>query len=319
MLKQDKRRFMYNLRTFFISLLFFMLLLLSVSFVLTRRTQKARTNTLHIVCTTSIITDTVKNIAGDLAHVESLMGPGIDPHLYKARESDTHTLFNADIIFYNGLHLEGKIISIFEHLHKTKKCVAVGKAIPHNQLLFSEESIADPHIWHDVNLWIYVVQLIATTLIEYDPANARYYKQNEQNYITQLSKLDLYVKEQISLIPQAQRILVTAHDAFSYFGRSYGMQVVGLQGISTDAEISTTDVQNLIALILEKKIKAIFVESAIPQRSLQAVQQAAAARSWSVALGDPLYSDALSGPDQDAGTYIDMITYNVDAMVNKLQ
>ena len=273
-------------------------------------------NKIRILCTTSMITDTVKQIGGDCVEVHGLMGPGVDPHLYKAREGDVHRLAQTHIIFYNGLHLEGKMATILESMQQYTPSIALGKALDPKELITFDTGICDPHIWHDVQLWIQVVRTVSATLAEHDPKHSNYYQQNTNNYIAQLTDLNTWIQHHIDTIPEHQRILITAHDAFSYFGKRYGMQVIGLQGISTDAEISTNDIQQLVDLLVEKQIKAIFVESSIPKRSLQAVQQAAAARGWPIILGDELYSDALG--NDDASTYIGMIKHNVRAIVNGL-
>ena len=273
---------------------------------------------LFILCTTSMITDTVQQIAGSCASVRGLMGPGIDPHLYKARESDAHALARADIIFSNGLHLEGKMASLL-HALKGTTAVSLSDALNQDAIIFSEHTIADPHIWHDVSLWILVAQKISATLIAHDPDNAQQYRSNTQEYVQKLHELDAYVRSQIGTIEPEQRILVTAHDAFSYFGRAYGMHVVGLQGISTEAEISTHDIVQLVDFLISHKIKALFAETAIAKKALYAVQQAADARGWHVALDQELFADALGNPGRKGGTYIDMIRCNVDTIVDALK
>ena len=262
-----------------------------------------------------MITNTVKNITGDLIAVQGLMGPGVDPHLYRARQSDVQRLAHADIIFYNGLHLEGKMALIFEKL----QAVALGDALSSDELRPSEfKDLPDPHIWFDVSLWMKTVPLIRDALVKLDPKNANAYKENATTYLKQLHDLDAYVKNQIKNIPPSQRILVTAHDAFGYFGKAYEFQVVGLQGISTDSEPGAKDIHNLAQFIAAKKIKSIFTESSIPQRNIQAVQNAVRALGWEVAIGEELYSDALGNPESEAGSYVGMIKYNVDTIVKAL-
>lgn len=275
---------------------------------------------LQVVCTTSIITDVLKNIGGDRLVVTGLMGPGVDPHLYKARESDVATLANADIIFYNGLHLEGKMADLLANMRDKVKTVALSDALSDGDLLKTNfAGMNDPHIWHDVNRWIKVVEYINEVLCALDNKCDDSYEKNTQNYVAQLKQLDAYIKKQIAQIPSRDRILVTAHDAFSYFGKAYGLTVIGLQGISTDSEVSTRDIQNLVRYIVKHKIPALFVESSIPRRSVEAVQKAVEAQGWRVVIGPELYSDALAAQPSPAGTYIGMIKHNVDAIVSALR
>ncbi|MEX0671949.1 MAG: zinc ABC transporter substrate-binding protein, partial [Candidatus Babeliales bacterium] len=221
-------------------------------------------HTLTIVCTTSMITDIVKTIVGDTATVYGLMGPGIDPHLYRARESDVAKLEAADIIFYNGLHLEGKMAELFEKMAATKTTVGVADNIPKELLLESDfAGHYDPHIWFDVSLWAQVARSITNTLCAANQKDCPAYQERAQIVIDQLIQLDSDIRRKIQAIPQENRILVTAHDAFSYFGRRYGFEVHGLQGISTESEAGAKDVKNLVNLIVKKRVHAIFVESSI--------------------------------------------------------
>lgn len=272
-----------------------------------------------IVATTSIIADAVNAIVGDSAIVHALMGPGIDPHLYRARESDVHKLAAADIVFYNGLHLEGKMGQVLEGMHRFTKVVAVSDVLDKNQLRTADfDEMYDPHIWFDVSLWIQIVRCIQSTMIKYDPDHAEIYQKNGDEYVQRLEQLHQYIHGRVSIIAPEKRILITAHDAFGYFGRAYGFEVVGLQGLSTDSDISTKDIQLLADYIVEKKIKAIFVESSIPQRTLFAVQNAVRARGWYVVVGDELYSDALGDETTHASDYCGMITHNIDVIVSSL-
>ena len=281
--------------------------------------KKRGNEVLTIVATTSIIADSVKKIVGNCALVRGLMGPGIDPHLYRARESDVHTLASADIVFYNGLYLEGKMGTVLQGMQRFTKSVAVSDGIDKNRLRKADfEGLYDPHIWFDVTLWIMVVMYITHHIIAIDPENATEYKKNSDSYIDDLKKLDQYVKLCVASIDPERRILVTAHDAFGYFGDAYGFKVVGLQGLSTDSEISTRDIQKLATFIVVHKIPVIFVESSIPQRTLVAVKNAVAAQGWNVTIGDELYSDALGGHTSLASTYNEMITYNINSIISGL-
>lgn len=277
-------------------------------------------NQMYVVCTTTLIADVVSNVGGNNLTVDCLMGPGVDPHLYRARESDIHKLAAAHIIFYNGLHLEGKMSDIFTQMNASfaQQTIPVSNALSDDQLLFVGQDIHDPHVWHDVQLWKQVALFIGQVLGTFDPAHAAEYASNAQKYADQLEQLDLYVHKHIATVPKDRRILVTAHDAFSYFGRAYGITVVGLQGVSTQVQVGTKDIQNLADYIVEHTIPALFVESSVPDRTLAAVMQAVAARGFTVKLGDALYSDALGLKETQAGTYVGMIKHNVDALVTAL-
>ncbi len=278
-------------------------------------------NKLHIVTTTGMIADIAENIAGDYANVEALMGPGVDPHLYKASEGDVQRLQNADIILYNGLHLEAKMAEIFEKMSSSKKTVAVAGGIPKDLLLSPPEFSGqyDPHVWFDVTLWIMAAEKIRDELASFDPQNAEVYQANADAYIQNLQVLHEDVAAKASSVPKEQRVLVAAHDAFNYFGRQYGFEVMGLQGISTASEAGAQDVQNLATLIAERKIKAIFVESSVPERNIRAVQDAVQAKGWDVQIGGSLYSDAMGDKGTFEGTYIGMVTHNIDTIANALK
>lgn len=276
-------------------------------------------NGILIVVTTSIIADTVKNIVGDCAQVKQLMGPGVDPHLYRARESDVRHLIKADIVFYNGLHLEGKMCTVFNALNRYVPTFAVADGIEKEHLSHTDfEDIYDPHIWFDVSLWIEVTEYIAKQIIALDSDHAAIYRYNADRYIQKLMDLDTYVYAAINSIPLDKRILITAHDAFGYFSKRYNIPVMSLQGLSTDSDISTHTIQKLADYIAYHKIPAIFVESSIPHRALIAVQNAVKARNWNVAIADELYSDALSDESLPAATYYDMILYNTNTIVAAL-
>lgn len=272
-----------------------------------------------IVCTTGMIADVVANIAGDVVEVKTIMGPGIDPHVYRARAGDIDLLSRADLILYNGLHLEGKMGELFEKMKNQKPTIAVAQTVDKQRLRRSEfEGLYDPHIWHNVQLWREIIPRIVTALSDLLTDKKNELSERAQNYAQQLHALDAWVHEQAMELKPEQRILVTAHDAFGYFGQAYGFEVVGLQGISTDSEIGIKDIQELVDFIVEHKVPTIFVESSIPRRSLQAVQQAVQARGWHVELGDELFSDALGDATTGGDTYVTMIEHNVNSIVNGL-
>ena len=283
--------------------------------------DKVVNENLSIVCTTGMIADMAQNIAGDKAIIHAIMGPGVDPHLYKASHGDLTLLRNADIIFYNGLHLEGKMQEIFEQLAKTKPVYAISDALIESELKnVDENSIThDPHIWFDVALWNKTSQIILDKLIEMDSKNVNYYTDNKLAYNSKLSELHQWVAKNILTIAEPNRVLITSHDAFSYFGRAYQIRVKGLQGISTSTEFGLKDVSEMIDLIVENNIKAVFVESTISERSLNAVVEGCNARNHPVKIGGTLYSDAMGNKGTPEGTYIGMVKHNVNTIVNALK
>ena len=275
---------------------------------------------LKIVATTGMIADAVKNVGGDAVQVKALMGPGVDPHLYKASEGDVTRMMNANIIFYNGLHLEGKMTEIFEQMQKRIKTVAVAEAVPDERLISPPEfeGAHDPHIWFDVALWQIAVEKIRDELAAADSLNAPLFQENAAKYLAGLAELDAYAKSEIQKIPPEKRILVTAHDAFNYFGIAYGMEVRGLQGISTAAEAGTGDVQKLAEYIVKKQLPAIFVETSVPKRYIEALSAAVRSRDFDVQIGGNLFSDAMGAPGTPEADYIGMVRYNINTIVNAL-
>ncbi len=286
------------------------------------QTETKSNGNLNIVTTTTMITDLVENIGGENVNVEGLMGSGVDPHLYKASAGDVTKLTNADIIFYGGLHLEGKLVEVFEKMEtRDINTVAVSDALDKSTLIGSEyfASNYDPHIWFDVNNWEQITQFVVEKLSEADPEHKALFEENGTAYLEKLKNLNEEIKSIISTLPQEKRILVTAHDAFSYFGKAYGFEVVGLQGLSTATEAGVQDVQNISAFIIENKIKAIFVESSVPKRTIEALQAAVNSKNHNVEIGGTLYSDALGNTGSEEGTYIGMFEYNVRTIVNALK
>jgi manganese/zinc/iron transport system substrate-binding protein len=249
------------------------------------------------------------------------MGPGVDPHLYRAKAGDVDRLSRAEIVFYNGLHLEAKLAEVLERRGERQPTVAVTSGIDRSRLLAPPEFAGafDPHVWFDVSLWAETLAPIRAALAAADPGNAAAYAANEQAYRGSLEALHGWVLRRTAEVPAPQRALVTAHDAFNYFGRAYDFEVLGLQGISTAAEAGTADVQTLAAFVAERRIPALFAESSVPRRSIEAVQAAVLSRSFSVAIGGQLYSDALGDPRTPAGTYEGMVRHNVDTIVDALK
>jgi manganese/zinc/iron transport system substrate-binding protein len=281
---------------------------------------KSNSGKLKIVSTTGMIHDIVLNIGSGNVEAKALMGPGVDPHLYKASEGDVQTLYTADVIFYNGLHLEAKLGDIFEKMAGKAKVIAVSRGIPKSQLRTPPEfkGFHDPHIWFDVALWKLASIEVENTLAEADPKHANDYHQRGTVYRAQLDALETEIRAAVATLPLDRRVLVTAHDAFGYFGRAYGLEVIGLQGISTQSEAGTQDVQRLATLISKRKIPAIFIESAIPIRTIRAVQDAVVAQGWPVKIGGELFSDAMGTSGTPEGTYIGMVRHNVTTIVSAL-
>ncbi len=276
---------------------------------------------LNVTTTTGQIADIVENIGKDLVKVDSLMGPGVDPHLYQASQGDIKKLSDANIIFYNGLHLEGKMGEILEKMSKDKPVVAVGESVPKDLLLMDEEDETenDPHIWFDIELWKYAVEAVRDALSELDPDNKDVYYQNTETYMKKLDDLQEYSRSKIAEIPEDSRVLVTAHDAFQYFGNAYDFEVMGLQGLSTDSEYGLRDVQELVNVIVERNIKAVFIETSISDRSINAVIEGAKQKNHTVIIGGELYSDAMGEAGTEQGTYIGMYKHNIDTIVSSLK
>lgn len=274
-----------------------------------------------VVATTGQIADAIKVISGDHLQVSALMGPGVDPHLYKATQSDLSKLDKAEVIFYNGLHLEGQMLDIFEQMAKDKTVLAVGETLDEKQLLASDTDamLHDPHIWFDIELWKGVVKAISTQLQEEYPEFKADFQTNEAAYLKKLDDLQSYAEKRVNEIPQQQRILVTAHDAFNYFGRSQGFEVRGLQGLSTDSEYGVKDVQEMVDFLVENKIKALFIESSVSDKAMKAVIEGAKEKGHDIVIGGELFSDAMGAEGTTEGTYIGMYQHNIDTIVDALK
>ncbi|WP_409968283.1 zinc ABC transporter substrate-binding protein [Bengtsoniella intestinalis] len=276
---------------------------------------------LQVVATTTMLADLVRVIGGDEVAVHGLMGSGVDPHLYQASAGDVTAMEQADLVVYNGLHLEGKMADLFGTLALTGTatlCAADG--VEEEWLLFSDDGCTyDPHIWFDVSLWKQVAVYIADGLSELDPAEEECYQENLQGYLQALDTLEIYIKIRVSELEETQKILITAHDAFGYFGKSYGFTVLGIQGISTDSEASTGEVAALADYIVDNGVGAIFIESSVPIKSIQALQAAVEAQGFSVSIGGELYTDSLGDEASDTDTYLTTVRANVDTIVDGLK
>jgi len=275
-----------------------------------------------VTTTVGMITDIVRNIGGDRVDVTGLMGPGVDPHLYKPSARDVNRLDEADVIFYGGLELEGRMSELFEKMSRMGRlAVAVSDEIDRSKLRRSAEyeDQYDPHIWFDVALWQDAARKVGQELSRIDPGSSDLYRRNTDAYVARLGDLDRYIQEQITRIPESSRVLITAHDAFGYFGDRYGLEVLGLQGTSTASEAGVADVQTLAETIARRKIKAVFVESSVPRETIEAVQAAVRARGWQLDIGGELFSDAMGAEGTAEGTYAGMVKHNVDTIVGALR
>ena len=274
----------------------------------------------RVVTTIGMITDIVKSVGGDRVEVLGLMGPGVDPHLYQASARDVQKLYSARIIFYNGLHLESKMGDVLAKMSGNTKTVAVTDDVDRSLLLTPPEFEGqyDPHLWFDVTLWMKAVGRVRDVLSEFDPDNTLMYWSNAERYFAKLAELHEYVKAQVERVPSEQRVLVTAHDAFNYFGKAYGFEVRGLQGISTATEAGIADVQELATFIAERRIPAIFVESSVSSRSLEAVKASVKSKGFDVKIGGELFSDAMGNEGTPEGSYIGMVRHNIDTIVKAL-
>lgn len=277
-------------------------------------------DTLNIVSSTTMINDLACVIGGSAVNCIGLMGVGVDPHLFKASASDVSKIANADVILYNGLHLEGEMGEIFSNLsNQGKTVICLEDAVLENRVLMSEDGTNsyDPHIWFDVSIWADCAIYVANILGEISPENKVTFDTNLALYLDQLDNLLQYINDEISKIPQSCRVLITAHDAFNYFGNAYGFKVLALQGISTDLEASTLDISTLSSFIADNKIKSIFLESSVSSKNIESLKSAVLAKGFDVSIGGELYSDSLG--DGEHSSYINTFKYNIDTIVNALQ
>ncbi|HBU38699.1 MAG TPA: manganese transporter [Planctomycetaceae bacterium] len=274
---------------------------------------------IRVIATTTVVADLVKQVGGDLVVVESLMADGVDPHSYRATPRDIDRLVRADLIVANGLHLEGKLAELLERIGRKRPFVAVGNAVPKNELLSIGNDLFDPHIWFDAKLWSYCPSAVADALSQLDSKAALDYRQRAEKYSKDLLELDKNVKRKFKEIPPQRRVLITAHDAFRYFGRAYGLEVIGIQGTSTESEAGLADMNQLVELVVQRKIPAVFVETSVSDRNVTALIEGAAARGQSVRLGGRLYSDAL-GPAGGGGDTLERaLLANVDIIIEALR
>jgi len=273
----------------------------------------------RVVATTTVVADLVRQVGGDRVTVDCLMAAGIDPHSYKPTPRDADRLAGADLVVASGLHLEGKLAALLERLARTRPVVAVGDSLPADRLLAAGGGQHDPHVWFDARLWSMGVPAVAEALVRIDPAAADDYRRRARDYAARLEALDERIGGQLASIPAGRRVLVTAHDAFRYFGRAYGIEVVGVQGTSTESEAGLGDINRLVDLVVDRGIPAIFVETSVSDRNVEALREGARARGHEVALGGRLHSDSLGGPGSGAETLEEALTANVATIVRGLK
>lgn len=274
---------------------------------------------LNVVTTIAQIAEPVSVIGGDRITVQSLMGPGVDPHLFKASQGDINKLQGADIILYSGLHLEANMLRAFEQIGKSRPVLAIGDTLPEENLLKDENGATDPHIWFDIDLWKQALRAATEQLQEASPEDADYFEANMTAYFAEMDAFKAEAVAQIAQIPEDRRVLVTAHDAFGYFGRMLGLEVVGLQGLSTEAEIGLSDIDQTVALLLEHQVPAVFVESSINPASINAVIEGAKEKGLDLKLGGELFSDAMGAAGTEEGTYLGMYRHNVETISHALK
>jgi manganese/zinc/iron transport system substrate-binding protein len=281
-------------------------------------TQLKEDGKLTVITTIAQIAEPISIIGGDKVKVQSLMGPGVDPHLYTATQGDIQKMEDADIVFYSGLHLEANMVRVFEEIGKTKPVLAIGEVIPEEKLLKDEEGAVDPHIWFDIDLWKEALAAATSELKKASPDNSDYFEKNKQEYFAKLDEVKEVAKTQMETLPEDKRVLVTAHDAFGYFGRMLDIEVVGLQGLSTEAEIGLSDIEETIQLLVEHQVPAVFIESSINPASINAVIEGAKKEGIDIELGGELFSDAMGDADTEEGTYIGMYEHNVATIYQAL-
>jgi manganese/zinc/iron transport system substrate-binding protein len=269
--------------------------------------------------TVGMVADLVRNIGGKHVTVDCLMGPGVDPHRYKTTPGDVRRLRSADVIFFSGHHLEGKMAEVLHRLAAYKPTLAAAEWIDESLLLREDDGAADPHAWFDVSIWKIAADAVTARLVVFDPGHADDYRRNAAAYALKMDELHRYAQTTLAEIPKDRRVLVTAHDAFRYFGRAYGVEVRGIQGISTDDEAGVKHVNDLVSFLIERKVKAVFVETSVSDRNLRAVLEGCNARGWKVELGAELFSDALGDDGTEEGTYLGMVRHNVDAIAKALR
>ncbi len=275
---------------------------------------------LQVVATTGMVADVVREVGGESVEVKGLMGPGVDPHLYRQTRSDITALSRADAVFWNGLYLEAQLEEFLNRLAERRSVYAVAENLPDRLRLADEEyqNQSDPHVWMDPGRWRYAVEAVREALTELSPEQKEAFNKRADAYLAELEKLDVYARKVLNSVPKGKRVLVTAHDAFGYFGDAYGFEVLGIQGFSTESEAGLSRIESLVDLLVERQISAIFVESSVSDRNVRALIEGAAARGHTVQIGGELYSDAMGPAGRYEGTWLGMIDHNVSVIARAL-
>jgi manganese/zinc/iron transport system substrate-binding protein len=279
---------------------------------------------LYAVCTIGQVTEMVQRVGGEHVKAEGIMGPGVDPHLYTAVASDISRLSKADVIFYNGLHLEGRMAELFVKMARTRPALAVTERLQEREDKRLRtppdfEGLHDPHVWHDPMMWADCVTDVAEMLAEFDPPHAEDYRKNAEAYRKEIQELNQFCRDELATIPKERRVLVTAHDAFGYFGAAYDIEVFGLKGISTEEEKDLAHQEEIQRMLIERKVPAVFVETAVAARTVESLVEPARAAGHELKIGGELYADALGPADSDAATYAGMIRHNVRTITEALK
>ena len=281
---------------------------------------RAAEGKIGVVATTGMIADAARQVGGDLVEVKGLMGPGVDPHAYRQTRTDIVALTRADLVLYHGLYLEAQMEELLLKLATRRKVVAVGEAVPVEQRIGHADYADkfDPHVWMVPDLWAHVVRGVESALAETAPEHAETFAANAEAHLADIDRLSTYASETLATVPEPARVLLTAHDAFGYFGRSFGYEVIGIQGISTESEAGLDRIKTLVDMLVERDIGAVFVESSVSDRNMRALVEGAAAQGHEVAIGGELFSDAMGEPGTYEGTYVGMIDHNVSTIAAAL-
>jgi manganese/zinc/iron transport system substrate-binding protein len=274
----------------------------------------------QVTTTVGMVTDIVRQVAGDKAKVTGIMGAGVDPHLYKPTRDDVAAMMRADVIFYSGLMLEGKMADTLVKIARTKPVQAVTESIEEKYLLEPEEMQGhyDPHVWMDPTAWAKAVEAVGKALAEFDPANAEHYRRNAAGLVQRCAELAAYGRHVLSTVPESSRVLISSHDAFNYFGRAFGLKVMGVQGLSTESEAGLQRINELVDYIVQQEVRAVFVESSVSPRNIEALVQGVQSRGKALRVGGELYSDAMGPEGSYEGTYLGMLDHNITIVARAL-
>ena len=296
------------------------LIALSVSGVLASALPAIAMDRLQVVATTGMIADAARQVGGDLVDVRALMGPGVDPHAFRQTRTDIVAMTRADLVLWHGLYLEAQMEEFLLDLAIRRPVVAVGEAVPEVELLGHEdyEGRFDPHVWMDPELWSAVVLRVRDALTEIAPDQAEAFSANAEAHLADAKRLSIYSRDALASVPEPARVLLTAHDAFRYFGEAYGFEVLGIQGISTESEAGLARIGELVDLLVDRQIGAVFVESSVSDRNIRALVEGAAAKGHTVRIGGELFSDAMGEPGTYEGTWLGMIDHNVTTIAGAL-